>query len=332
MNMRASLFFACVLLAGSAQAIRDPLTVARDQFERRDYQAAVNTLSDAIAEHPDDARLWHWRSRCYLEQRDYTRAVADGERAVAAGPDDSEYRRWLGRAYGAAAEHSRSFSLARKVRQAFLDAVRLGPWNVAARRDLAAFYIEAPWIVGGDRSKALAQIDAIAKLDPVDGHLAHGWYFAEEKRFDEAAAEYRRALDLRPNRIDPYLEAADFYEGRGDGVTLASIVEQAARVTASDPRLGYYRGVANIIANRNLAEAEQLLRGYLHTPQPSSDGPSPADAHEWLGRLCERQGNAAAATDEYRTALALDPDRKSAREAIRRLDAGGRGSPRRDRP
>jgi tetratricopeptide (TPR) repeat protein len=332
MNMRASMFLACVLLAGPAQILRDPLTIARDQFERRDYQAAVNTLSDAIAEHPDDARLWHWRSRCYLEQRDYTRAVADSERAVAARPDDSEYRRWLGRAYGAAAEHSRSFSLARKVRQAFVDAVRLGPSNIAARRDLAAFYIEAPWIVGGDRSQALAQIDAIAKLNPVDGHLAQASYLAEGKRFDEAAAEYKRALDLRPNRIDPYLEAADFYEGRGDGATLASIVDQATRVSRSDPRLGYYRGVANIIANRNLAEAEELLRGYLQTPPPSSDSPSPADAREWLGRLYERQGNAAAAADEYRTALALDPDRKSAREAIRRLDAARRESPRRDRP
>ncbi len=332
MNMRAAVLLACVLLAGSAQTTSDPVTVARDRFEHGDYQAAVKTLSDAIAEHPDDARLWHWRSRCYLEQRDYARAVADGERAVAASPDDSEYRRWLGRAYGSAAEHARSFSLARKVRQAFLDAVRLGPGNIAARRDLAEFYIEAPWIVGGDRSKALAQIDAIATLDPVDGHLAHASYFVEEKRFDEAAEEYRRALDLHPNRIDPYLEAADFYERRGNATTLASIVERARRLTPSDPRLGYYGGVALIIANRNLDDAEQLLRSFLQAAQPSSDGPSLAAAREWLGRLYERQGKAAAAADEYRAALALDPDRQAAREAIRRLDAGRRGSPGRDRP
>jgi tetratricopeptide (TPR) repeat protein len=332
MNMLTSVCIASFVLAGSAQTVRDPVTVAQVQFEHRDYQAALKTLSDAIAEHPDDARLWHWRSRCYLEQHEYARAVADGERAVTAGPDDSEYHRWLGRAYGAAAEHSRSFSLARKVRQAFLDAVRLGPGNIAARRDLAEFYIEAPWIVGGDRGRALAQIEAITKLDPVDGHLAHASYFAEEKQYDEAAAEYRRALDPRPNRIGPYLEAAHFYERRGDSPILASIVDQARLVTPSDPRLDYYKAVALIIANRHLSEAEQLFRRYLQTASPPGDDPSPADAHEWLGRLYERQGDAASAADEYRAALSLDPDRKSAREAIRRVDGGRRGSAGRDRP
>jgi tetratricopeptide (TPR) repeat protein len=332
MNMLGLLSIAAVLLAGSAQTARDPVTVAQAQFEHRDYQAAVNTLSDAIAKHPDDARLWHWRSRCYLEQREYARAVADAERAVTARPDDSEYHRWLGRAYGAAAEHSRSFSLARKVRQSFLDAVRLGPSNIAARRDLAQFYVEAPWIVGGDRSKALAQIEAITHLDPVDGHLAHASYFAEQDKFDEAAAEYQRALDLRPNRMGPYLEAAAFYERRGDGPMLAGIVDRAALVGLSDPRLGYYKGVALIIANRNLAEAEQLVRSYVQTAPPPGDDPSAAEGREWLGRLYERQGNTASAADEYRAALALDPDRKSAREAIRRLDSGRRGSADRDRP
>jgi tetratricopeptide (TPR) repeat protein len=326
----ASVVLTWVLLAGAGQTVRDPVTVARDQFERRDYQAAVQTLSGAIADHPDDARLWHWRSRCYLEQRDYAHAIADGERAVSARPDDSEYRRWLGRAYGAAAEHAKSFSLAIKVRQAFLEAVRLGPWNIAARRDLAEFYVEAPWIVGGNRSKALDQIDAIAKLDPVAGHLARAAYLSDGKRFDDAAAEYRRALDLRPDRIDPYLEAADFYEARGDSAALAGVIEQGARVTPSDPRLGYYQGVALVMANRNLAQAEQLLQDYLRAAEPSSDGPSLAATREWLGRLYERQGKASAAADAYRAALALDPDRKSAREAIDRLEAGRRGSPGRD--
>jgi TolA-binding protein len=132
--------------------------------------------------------------------------------------------------------------------------------------------------------------------------------------------------------MEPYLEAAHFYERRGDGPMLASIVDQGALVAPPDPRLGYYKGVALIIANRNLAEAEQLLRSYLQTAPPPGDDPSLANGREWLGRLYERQGNAASAADEYRAALSLDPDRKSAREAIRRLDGGRRGAADRDRP
>src|SRR5262249_50068282 len=158
-----------------------------------------------------DARVSHLRSRCYLEQKDYLNAIADAQRAVSGRPDDSEYQRWLGRAYGAAAEQARSFSLARKVRLAFEQAVQLNPANLAARRDLLEFYLEAPWILGGSSGKALKQVEAIAGVDAVAGHLARAAYCLHEKRLDEAVAAYESMLNLRPSRIDPYLEAADFY-------------------------------------------------------------------------------------------------------------------------
>ena len=314
-----------VLVAGALQS-SSSLDVAKDQFERGDYPSAIATLSSALAESPHDARLSHWRSRCYLEQRDYARAISDGERAVSERPDDSEYRRWLGHAYGGAAEQARSFSLARKVRASFEQAVQSNPSNIAARRDLEEFYLEAPWIVGGDRRKALDQVNAIEELDAVAGHLARAIYWLDAKRLDKAADEYQRVLDVRPDRIGPYLEVADFYQTRGDATKLASVVEQAARVMPSDTRLMYYKGVALVLANRNLAEAEQFVRRYLATAPRRSDLPSHADAHQWLGRLSEQLGNVKAAGDEYRAALAIDPDDKSAREALRRLEARGRGA------
>src|SRR5262249_37657401 len=143
-------------------------------------------------------------------------------------------------------------------------------------------------------------------------------------------AEYRRALDLHPDRIEPYLEVADFYQKRADATKLARVVEEGARLRPSDTRLDYYRGVALVLANGSPAEAEQLLRRYLATAPRRSDFPSHADAHQWLGRLNERLGNAKAAADEYRAALALDPEQKAARDALRRLNASdprGSGKP-----
>jgi len=323
-TVRVAVFWTWVFVAGVVQSSSAPLDVAKDQFERGDYPSAIATLSSALGESPHDARLSHWRSRCYLEQRDYARAISDAERAVSERPDDSEYRRWLGRVYGGAAEQARSFSLARKVRTAFEQAVQSNPSNIAARRDLEEFYLEAPWIVGGDRRKALEQVNAIAELDAVAGHLARAAYWLDAKRLDESAAEYQRVLDLRPDRIDPYLEVAEFYQTHGDASKFAGVVEQAARVMPSDTRLMYYKGVALVLANRNLAEAEQLVRRYLATAPRRSDLPSHADAHQWLCRLNEQLGNVKAAGDEYRAALAVDPDDKSAREALRRVEARGR--------
>jgi tetratricopeptide (TPR) repeat protein len=319
MNVAAALFWSWALVAGRVQGAPDPLAVGRAQFERGDYLAAITTLSSAIDAKPRDAQLWHWRSRCYLELRDYARAFADGERAVIERPRDSEYRRWLGRAYGGAAEEKRSFSTARKVRAAFEDAVRLDPSNIAARRDLMEFYVEAPWIVGGDKRKALEQVEAIARADAVAGHLARAIFLIRTNRLDAAAAEYQHILDARPAHIEPYLEIADYDKSRGDAGRFASVVEQAARVAPSDIRLTYYRGVALVLANGNLTEAERLLRAYLATAPRRSDWPSHADVHTWLGRLGERHGDVKAALDEYQAALVLDPESKNAREALRRL-------------
>jgi tetratricopeptide (TPR) repeat protein len=332
MNVAIALLLNAVFAVPPMQSAREAVVVAQEQFGRGDYRSAIGVLSAAVVQSPHDAPLFHWRSRCYLEQEDYARAISDAEHAVSERPENSEYRRWLGRAYGGAAEHARSLSLARKVRLAFEQAVQLDPSNLAARRDLADFYLEAPWIVGGDSRKALKQVEAIADVEAVAGHLAHAAYSLHEKRLDEADADYDRVLELRPGRIDPYLEAASFYELRGDAVKFASVVEQADRAEPSDARLSYYKGVALVLANRNLAEADRFFRTYLAVSPRRSDFPSHAAAHEWLGRLDERLGKTMAAADEYRAALALDAGRKPAREALRRLETASRqGSPDLDR-
>jgi tetratricopeptide (TPR) repeat protein len=322
MALAATLFWIGTSLPGRVQGAPDPLAIAGAQFERGDYRAAITTLSSAIDANARDARLWHWRSRCYLEMRDYARAIADGERAVIERPGDSEFHRWLGRAYGGAAEQKRSFSMARKVRAAFEEAVRLDLSNIAARRDLMEFYVEAPWIVGGDKRRALEQVEAIARVDAVAGHLARAVFWIRTNRLDAAEAEYQQILEARPDDIEPYLEIADFDESHGDAGRFASVVEQSARVAPSDIRLTYYRGVALVLANRNLTEAERILRVYLATAPHRSDWPSHADAHTWLGRLHERRGEFKAALDEYQSALMLEPESKHARDALRRLKQG----------
>ena len=53
---------------------------------------------------------------------------------------------------------------------------------------------------------------------------------------------------------------------------------------------------------------------------PTQRRPSASAAHEWLGRLYEKSGRVAAARSEYRASTALNPDRKSPKERLRRLE------------
>ncbi|HEY3129282.1 MAG TPA: tetratricopeptide repeat protein [Acidobacteriota bacterium] len=278
-----------LLLALSPSQTDASLQTAHLQFDTGKYSEAARTLRTALSQAPQDARLHYWLARCYYELGDFDNSVNSAERAVGIDPPNSEYHLWLGRAYGGKAEKAHSFSLARKVRREFEEAVRLNPSNVTARRDLIEFYVEAPWIVGGDKDKARRQAEAILALDAVEGHLAMAAYWLSEKKPDRAESEYLQAVDLKPTRPEPYWEFADFYQKRNQADRMEQVVERAARVNPSDPRLAYYRGVVRVLAGNRLTEAEKFLKTYLET-FPRSDFPSQAAAREWLGRLYERQG------------------------------------------
>src|SRR5215831_16896460 len=161
---------------------QEPIPAARAQFDAGNYKTALTTLTAALTHSPNDASLHYWTARTDYELRNYDEAVNHAELAVKLAPENAEYTRWLGRAYGAKAEQNHSFFLARKVKQAFEAAVHLAPTSIAARRDLMQYLVEAPWIVGGDKGKAREQVDAISKMDAVQGHLARGAYFAADKQ------------------------------------------------------------------------------------------------------------------------------------------------------
>jgi tetratricopeptide (TPR) repeat protein len=258
---------------------------ARAAFDAGNYSGAVKTLDSALSDAPKDPSLHYWALRSYYELRDYENAVTHGETAVKLDPQNAEYTRWLGRAYGAKAEQSRSFFLARKVKQAFEAAVHLAPTSIAARRDLMQFLVEAPWIVGGDKGKAREQVDQISKMDPVQGHLARGAYFAADKQWKQAESEYTAVLEEGPRRIDSYMEIAEFFTDRQDGPALDRTIEAAKRIDSKDPRLEYYTAVSLILRRNDLPTAERLLRSYVANVPERSDYPSHKSAQEWLGRI-----------------------------------------------
>ena len=262
-----------------------PAETARTAFEGGHYSLAAQTATAALAQGTEDPALHYWALRSYYELHDYASAVTHGEQAVKLDPKNAEYNRWLGRAYGGKAEETHSFFLARKVKQAFEAAVHLAPTNILARRDLVQFLTEAPWIVGGDKEKAKEQIEEISKMDVIEGRLARGAYFAAQKKWKEAEAEYAAALDAHPGHIDSYMEAAEFFEQRKNPEQIERAVVWAKRIDSKDPRLTYYNAVSLILKGNDLATAERLLQAYVANYPERSDYPSHKAAQQWLSRI-----------------------------------------------
>jgi len=307
--------FAVAAVDASAQ-----IQTAQRQFNAGNYSAAITTLQSAVTQNPNSAEAYHWLGRTYYEIRDYDNAIAAAEKSVALDPKNSVYHQWLGRIYGGKADRDRSFSYARKVKKEFEESLQLNPQNVAARRDLEEYDLQAPWVVGGNKDEAKAQVEAIAALDPIAGHLARGVYDLDAaKKSDLAEKEYREVLAAKPAKIEPYLEVIAFFQQQNKPADMETAIEAAALVAPNDLRMGYWRGAALTLANSNLADAEKYLKAYLASTPERSDWPSHSAARGWLGRVYEAQGKRSEAAEQYRAALQLDPNDKDAKTRLDRL-------------
>ena len=325
-ELRATVLAIAVLLSFSLpQAVIAADSPAAADGERKvnsgDYRGAISTLQSALSQNPSDAAAYYWMGRGFYELRDYDNAISALQKAVVLAPKSSDYHDWLGRAYGGKADREHSFFVAKKVKGEFQAAVRLDPSNIDARRDLEEYCISAPWIVGGSKEEALAQVDAIAAIDPVEGHVARAIYYNEAlKKPAQAAAEYHAVLNSKSANIDPYLQAANFFINQNEPENVVAAVNAAAAVAANDARLDFYRGVVGVLKGTDTASAERYLKSYVASTPDRSSWPAHASARFWLGRLYEAAGRPGIAAEQYRAALQLDPERKDARARLNKLE------------
>jgi tetratricopeptide (TPR) repeat protein len=168
----------------------DDVTAGIQLFDNGQWIEAERFLTTFIEQHPTDAVAAFYLGRSYFNQEHYEEAVQWLERAVLLDGRNSDYHLWLGRVYGSLAQRVSflwQFPLARKVRIHFEKAVTLNPDNLAARADLAEYYLKAPRILGGGKEKAEVQAHEIS-LRNLDEGLRAWDMIAEEtvKRYQQA--------------------------------------------------------------------------------------------------------------------------------------------------
>ncbi len=313
--------------AGARAARGDGAAAALDgakrAYEAGEYEKGVEALRPIAAGEPDNAEVQFWLLRNYYELHQWDRAISAGERAVAIERERSEYHMWLGRSYGSKAEDAgnpfSAFSLAKKSRKEFETAVKLDPKNFAAIQDLIEFYCAAPGIVGGGENKALRLISELMSVDEGEARFGRANCFRQKKSFDQAGAEFDRALAAGLKRTETIYEVGDYAVKRNQPDRMLKAAEAGEGADPADPRGEFYRGAALVMKNERLREAERLLKSYLKRAPVRTAYPRPARAHGWLGRLYEQEGRCDAATAEYREVLRSDPKNSEARDALRRL-------------
>ncbi|MGH9508699.1 MAG: tetratricopeptide repeat protein [Terriglobales bacterium] len=308
------LLLALMLPAAAADSARDLMCTGS-------VNDAIASLQARIQADAQDAEAQHLLSRAYLSIEKWDRAVEAAERAVVLQPKNSNYHLWLGRAYGNKAEHCNficASGLAGKVRTEFEKAVELDPSNVAARTDLAEYYLEAPGIVGGSKDKAREQADQIQQRDPAAAHWVRARLAVKAKQYDVAEKEFRAAVDASRSPGGAWLDLADFYRDRARVNDLEAAVNKA--VDASQRSGGTLFEAAALLfhSGRNFSGAVEMLRHYLNGEKKVCEAPA-FRAHYLLGQILEKQGDKQGATSAYQASFALARDFEAARRALKRV-------------
>ncbi|HWR15284.1 MAG TPA: tetratricopeptide repeat protein [Terriglobales bacterium] len=317
-----SKFVRVVLLtvALSASVFASP-TPAADLLKAGRIDDAINTLNARLQASPNDAEAQHLLSRAYYHLKDWDRSVSYGEKAVQLASNRYDFYLWLGRAYGGKADDANPFSAARmvgKIRNNFQKAVELNPNDVAARTDLAEFYLEAPGFMGGGTDRALAESKRIEQQDAARAH----WVLARiaEKKKDNATAEreYKEALRLSPS-ADYWNNLASFYRRTNRWAEFDDAIAKSTAPNMKRRSNDLYDAAEMLYTTgRNLPLAADLVRRYLNSNAMNEEAPA-FMAHLLLGRIQEKMGDKAGAEKEYRASLALASTYRETLDALKKL-------------
>jgi tetratricopeptide (TPR) repeat protein len=320
---RSGLVAALLAVAAGVPALaetpKQPLAQANAALQAGEADKALALLRPLSEPGPGRAEAKNLECRVLYTLEQWDKAVSACQQAVNLDGQNSNYHMWLGRALGEKASRASflsAYSLGKRVRMEFEEAVRLNPRNADALADLGDFYQAAPGVVGGGLGKAEGVAAQLDKLDPPRAHELRGRIAVQRKDYGTAEREFKQAVAVSRHPAFQWTSLGAFYRGRQRWTEMEAAVHSCVSAAERDRHAGVplYDGATLLIgANRDLALAARMLESYLAGPAKTEEAPAFA-AHTRLARLKKQMGDLAAARQEQAAALALAHEYKPAQD------------------
>ena len=256
--------------------------LGRDDEARRRYRQALEV-------DPRAAHALYGLARLDLARDEPEAALAGLERAASLEP-------WMGEVHSLLAQ---VYSRLGRPDEAELARLRAGALPKASRAPAATV--------------AAMQAEAVS----LQAIRRRGQRLAEQGRFAEAEAEFRRVLELTTASKRDLSNLGGALSGQGRHDEAIALYRQALELVPDDTLALNNLGLA-------LAESGRLDEAAEHLARAVEIDPTYADAHHNLGLTRARQGNHAAAVEHYRAAIAANPSLAKAHNDLgTSLAAGG---------
>jgi tetratricopeptide (TPR) repeat protein len=289
--------------SGHAQEGRAALAAINAALQAGEADKAIGLIGSLPQSGANSAEAQNLECRVRYTLQQWDAAAGECEQAVRLDAGNSNYHLWLGRALGERADRASflsAFSLGKRVRTEFEEAVNLDPHNVLALSDLGEFYREAPGVVGGGLDKAENIAGQLDRLSPARAHQLRS--AIAESRKDEAAAEHELRLSIQtsPHPAFQWTVLASFYEHRQRWPEMEDAIHNCTSAAAKDHTAGValYDGAGILIrARRDPELAAKMLEDYLAGDSKTEEAPAFV-AHYRLARLLEQLGDRVGAQRE----------------------------------
>ena len=323
------------------------------------FKRAREIAEPAYKTHPDDAHANLVLARIEHEFQNLDQAEKLAEAALRLDPKYGPAHRELGEIYADQADHVsflKQLGLARKIRAEFEAALALAPKDPDNLFDQVQYFMEAPGVTGGDKTKAAQVANDLVKIDPARGYLALAFIARNQKQDDKLESLYQKAVDANPRNYEAQITLANYYispqhsnlgqaeeharsalalnPDRIDAYRMLAIVlvlekrfddtarlmERAQDAISDDLSPYVYAARAMLRSGLELPRAETYLKKYFtETREPEAGAPLIAGAHWSLGLVYEKEGRTQDARNEIETALRLKPDFEPAKKDLKRL-------------
>jgi tetratricopeptide (TPR) repeat protein len=310
--------FNAILLLGAlsfawADVPKNSLAQADAAFQAGEADHALSIL-DSL---PASAEIHNLRCRVYFALEHFDEAANECEEAVRLDGRSAVNHLWLGRALGEKADHASfvsAYSLAKRTRVEFEQAVSLDPRNGDAMSDLGEFYASAPGVVGGGADKAQGLIPELQKVDAARAHILMARIAESRKDSGTAERELKLATTSSEHPAFAWMALASFYRKHERWNDMEAAVENGHRAAQHDKHAGValYNGASVLTRSKqNLALAEKMLEEYLADYPRTEEGPA-FEAYTRLARLKAQLGDKNGALQAKAAALKLAHDYKPA--------------------
>ena len=347
-----ALVLACATLTVARAAAAD---TPKEMMDRGQWRAVKAQAETRVKANANDAEGQWMLSRACEAFGDRDGAFAAADKAVTLEPKNAAYQAQLADAAGSIAQHAgplKQLSMAKKMKKACETALELDPKQWDARESLMEFYLQAPGMMGGDKSKAAGLVTDAEKLDAVQGHLlaarlardqkdtvavereiraaaaagpndyearvAMANWLAGHRQWAQAETEAKAARDLDPKRPSCDLLLTIIYAAQHRTDDVEATIADYEKTFPGNRGAEYQAARVYLTDNYDLPRAEKWLRAYVAV-EPEGGQPDLAHAHWRLGQVLAAQNKKTEAKAEFETAHQLDPQMKEVKEDLKKL-------------